>query len=194
MLLAIGYFIVLASTLGGFMPDSMGGTGSGQSDEQEANNVVDLAFLNSLAREFYRLLDIDESEDSSPTEVTVTSEGLMITVYNRSNQPLFAQDTDEFTQWGGFVMRNMAWLVDRHDFPVSIEAHSASGFKNTREDYGPWELSVDRANAVRRHLIHYALAEDKVERVFGYADTHPLDDELVDSESNHRIEINLTVK
>ncbi len=178
----------------GVMSNSIDRGGVGKRDDEEVNNLIDLSFLHSLAREFYRLLDIDVSEDENPTKITVTSEGLMITVYNRSNQPLFVQDTDELTQWGGFVMQNIAWIVDRHDFGVSIEAHSASGFESIREDYGPWELTAGRANAVRRHLVHYALAEDKVERVIGFADTHPLENEPADSESNHRIEINLAVR
>ena len=64
-----------------------------------------------------------------------------------------------------FVMQNMAWSIDRHQFNVSIEGHTRSKLELDRPDYTGWELSADRANAARRLLQHYAVEARLIERV-----------------------------
>jgi chemotaxis protein MotB len=61
------------------------------------------------------------------------------------------------------------------------------------KNYSAWELSTDRANAARRALTHYAVDDKMIERLTGFADTRPVPDIPVDSESNQRISLSLTV-
>jgi chemotaxis protein MotB len=166
---------------------------SGQDRSQSSMREVDLQFLNSLAKDFFRLLHVDEDLQEKPIDVQVTSDGLRVTLYDRARRPLFLEKTADFTEWGKFVMQSLAWLIDRNQFRVVIEGHTRKGLVLTQPDYTPWELSADRANASRRALTFYAVDNSLIERVTGYADTRPLPFQPVESESNQRVTLSLTM-
>ncbi|MDD2765218.1 MAG: flagellar motor protein MotB [Opitutaceae bacterium] len=167
------------------------GQEDGSSREQNSVKQVELAFLNSLAKDFYRLLHLDESMEDKPIDIQVTSDGLRVTLFDRAQRLLFRENTAEFTDWGQFVMQNLAWLIDRHQFRVTIDGHTRSGIPFTQAGYGAWELSSDRANAARRALTYYAVSPALIERVTGYADTRPLTLLASDAESNQRVTLSL---
>jgi chemotaxis protein MotB len=123
----------------------------------------------------------------------VTSDGLRITLYHRARRPLFVEDTAEFTEWGRFVIQTLAWLVERHEFKVYIDGHGCSGRPLNKPEYGPWELSADRANSARRALEYYAVDSRKIERVTGFGSTVPLPGEKSDAPGNARITVSLTM-
>jgi len=160
---------------------------------QSSARDVDLQFLNSLAKDFFRMLHVDEDLADRPIDIEVTSDGLKVTLYDRARRPLFAENSAEFTEWGRFVMQSLAWLIDRHQFRVVIEGHTRKGLTFTKEDYSPWELSSDRANASRRAITFYAVDNSLIERVSGYADTRPLPSQPPQSESNQRVTLSLTM-
>jgi chemotaxis protein MotB len=62
----------------------------------------------------------------------------------------------------------------------------------SRSGYGPWEVSADRANAVRRILQEEGVPETHFSQVAGKADTEPLftDDPYI--AANRRVTITLT--
>jgi chemotaxis protein MotB len=174
---------------------SRGGDPLKDEKERKASSAqtIDLQFLNSVAKDVYRLLNLDEALADKPIEVQVTSDGLRIILYDRARQPLFEPRSARFTSWGGFVMQSMAWMVERHSFSVVIDGHTRSGLVLDEADYGAWELSADRANAARRALVRYAVEESLIERVTGYADTRPLPILDPASESNQRVTLSLRV-
>jgi chemotaxis protein MotB len=157
------------------------------------NRPVDISFLNAVAADFYRLLHIDQDLEKKPVDVEVTSDGLRITLFDRSSQPLFKGNSPEFTPWGKYLMQNLAWLIDRHGFRVTIDGHTRSQLSFPRPDYTAWELSADRANTARRALVYYAVEPGMIERVTGYADTRPIPGEAPEAESNQRITLSLTL-
>jgi chemotaxis protein MotB len=118
---------------------------------------------------------------------------LKVTLYDRRSQPLFEKNVAKPTAWGVFVLQNLAWLAERNNLRITIDGHTATGFVPTAADYGPWELSADRANASRRLMEFYAVDPKKIERVTGFGDTKPLPDLPPESESNQRITISLSV-
>jgi chemotaxis protein MotB len=154
---------------------------------------VDLQYLSSLAQDFYRQFQMDANAVDRPIDIEVTSDGLRVTLFDRSKQPLFVENTAEFTEWGAFVMEGLAWMIDRNAFHVIIEGHTRAGLSFPQTDYSAWELSTDRANATRRALTRYAVAPDLIRRVTGYGETRPLPLEAADSESNQRVAISLSV-
>lgn len=164
-----------------------GATSKNSSDKQ-----VELSFLNSVAAEFFRLLNL-ENQDQKPIDIQVTSDGLRITLYDRTKQPLFKEDSAEFTEWGIHLVQSMAWLIDRHGFHVTIDGHTRQGLVLPKPEYSAWELSSDRANAARRKLVYYAVEPRLIERVTGYGDTKPLPNEPVEAESNQRITLSLAL-
>lgn len=160
--------------------------------ESDPNAEKDTGYLNALAKDFNRLLNVPDEQDK-PVTVEVTSDGLKITLYHRARRPLFVEDTAEFTEWGRFVIQTLAWLVERHEFKVYIDGHGCAGRPLNKTDYGPWELSADRANSARRALEYYAVDARKIERVTGFGDTVPLPGEKKDAPGNARITVSLTM-
>lgn len=166
---------------------------NGDTNPVDKNKQIQLQFLNAAAADFYRLLHLDENLDEKPIDVQVTSDGLRVTLYDRARRPLFEEKSAAFTPWGTFVMQNLAWLIDRHKFHVTIDGHTRTGLDMPSPAYGPWELSADRANAARRSLVTYAVDPSMIERVTGYADTRPLYGQAPSSEANQRITLSLTL-
>ncbi len=183
----------------GIMPFDSNHLSKDQGEEngstREANSVqrIELTFLTSLAKDFYRLLHLDENLQDKPIDIQVTSDGLRVTIFDRARQPLFREHSAEFTEWGAFLMQNLAWLIERNRFRVTIEGHTRGGLSFDRPAYGAWELSTDRANASRRTLTYYAVSPAQIERVSGYADTRPVPGFAADAESNQRVTLSLSL-
>lgn len=174
-----------ANTSGG----DKGETGGGKSSTSA--ETVDLQFLNSVAKDVYKMLNLDEQMADKPIEVQVTSDGLRITLYDRAKQPLFEDMSAQFTKWGDFVMQSLAWMIERKRFTIVIEGHTRTGLALPTTEYTSWELSADRANAARRALVRYAVDATQIERVTGYADTRPVPLMAPDSPSNQRVTLSL---
>lgn len=169
------------------------GRDKGPEKETEKRNHIPFTFLNSVAADFYRLLHLQENLEDKAIDIQLMTDGLRVTLFDRPRRPLFAENGTEFTEWGRFVLQNLAWLIDRHACRVVIDGHTRDNTELASPAYTGWELSSDRANAARRALVFYAVAPGQIERVTGYADTRPLPDEPPQSESNGRITLSLSL-
>lgn len=150
--------------------------------------------LNAIAMGFYGMINVKSEDPNRPVDVVVSSDGILITLYDRPRKPLFQGEASaDLSQWGDFVFQNLAWLVDRHAFRVSIEGHSRAGLKMLSPAYSAWELSGDRANKVRRLMANVAVAGEQFERVASFGDTRPAKADKNDPENDHRVEIKLSV-
>jgi chemotaxis protein MotB len=185
----------------GVMPynsDSKSNTSSsddtGQGKSSDSPKQIQLQFLNSVAADFSRMLNLDQAADQDPLKIQVTSEGLRITLFDRAKRPVFVNDTANFTEFGESLMQSLSWMIERNRFKVIIDGHTRAGLPLPRPDYSAWDLSADRANATRRLLVHYAVDQAQIERVAGYADTVPLAGEKPDAEANQRVTISLSMK
>ena len=174
-------------------PSTSSSGDSGADSQDSSNRSVDLQFLNSVAKDFFRMMQMDEDLADKPIDIQVTSDGLRVNLFDRARQPIFQPNTAEFTEWGRFCMQSLAWMIDRNRFHVVIEGHTRPGLDLPKPEYTPWELSADRANASRRALTHYAVDDKQIDRVTGYAATRPLPDQKSDSESHQRVTLSLTV-
>jgi chemotaxis protein MotB len=178
----------------GVMQGKDGGS-QGKDKNAETATAANLAFLNALAKELNRMLNIsDAAETDQPVDVAVTSDGLRVDVYDRANRPIFDKNKATFTPWGKFVMQNLAWIVDHNRFKATIDGHAAKGTVLPDPNYGLWDLTADRANAARRLLEKYAVNPSKIARVAGYADTQPLPNLPPDAEANQRITVCLSIE
>lgn len=163
-----------------------GGKGNNQA-------VVDMNSLQALAREFYRLLNVSENDPDSALNVEVTSNGLRVTLFDRTSQPLFVKDTAEFTEWGNMIMQNLAWLIDRQNFRIVVAGHARAGVVTDRPNYTDWDLSTDQAQATRRLLTYYAVDSSRFEQLTGYGSTKPMQGQMPDAVRNQRIVLSLSM-
>jgi chemotaxis protein MotB len=74
---------------------------------------------------------------------------------------------------------------------VQITGHTAAGFVPARSDYGGFDLSADRANAVRQILEREGLPASHIYAVSGKADTQPLFPDDPSLAANRRVTITL---
>ena len=176
----------------GVMQGKDGGS-QGKDKNAETATAANLAFLNALAKELNRMLNISDTTNDQPVDVEVTSDGLRVNVYDRTNRPIFDKNKATFTPWGKFVMQNLAWIVDHNKFKATIDGHAAKGTVLPDPNYGLWDLTSDRANAARRLLQQYAVEPSKIARVAGYADTQPLPNVAPNAEANQRITVSLSI-
>jgi chemotaxis protein MotB len=177
----------------GVMQGKDGGS-KGKEQTSDSIAVANLAFLNALASELNRMLNLHDVSEEKPVEMEITSDGLKITLFDRAKHAVFEKGAAEPTEWGRFVLQNLAWTIERNNLNAYIEGHAAKGFISSKPDYGAWELTTDRANMARRLLEQYAVDPKKIERIAGFGDTQPLRDHKADEESNDRISISLSTK
>ncbi len=168
--------------------DADEGKGKGQSE-----SAVDLSAMQALAREFYRLLNVSETDPNNPISVEVTSNGLRVTLFDRANRPVFVRDSSDFTEWGDIMMQNLAWLIDRQRFRIVVEGYTRAGITTPKKEYNDWDLSTDQAQAVRRALTYYAVDPSRFASLSGFGSTVPLPGELPDSEKNQRVVLSLSM-
>jgi chemotaxis protein MotB len=177
----------------GVMRGKDGGS-QGKDKSGETATAANLAFLNALAKELNRILNVsDTTPDDQPVDVAVTSDGLRVNVFDRAKRPIFEKGSAKFTPWGKFVMQNLAWIVDHNKFKATIDGHAATGTVMPDPNYGLWDLTSDRANSARRLLEQYAVEPTKIARVAGYADTQPLPNTAPNAEANQRITVSLSL-
>lgn len=169
------------------------GADQGKEKEKDSERQVKMTLLNSVAADFFRLLHLEENLAEKPIDVEITADGLRVTVFDRPNKPVFVGDTAQLTDWGLFVMQNLAWVIDHHRFRVIIDGHSRGKIAPKSEEYTGWELSADRALAARRALVHYAVDDALIERVTGYGATRPVPGAPVEAEVNQRITLSLSL-
>jgi chemotaxis protein MotB len=150
----------------------------GFSAEDEARdnyfNSPDPAILQGIVDEFNKLLQSDMNDVPPPVKMTLTSDGLRMVIFDRDDSPMFLPRGVDLTDWGMFLLQNIAWLLSRYEFEVSIESHCEPDMP-VNANYGPWELTTDRSNKIRRKLQHYAGGEVGIGRVSGYGASQPVD-------------------
>lgn len=176
----------------GLMDD---GSPSYQNDGGQATSIIDMAFLHKLAEEFMRLLNLEDAVTEKPIDVHVTTDGLRITLFDQSKQPLFEPYSDELTPWGDFTLQNLSWIVDRYDMKIRIDAFTSTlpdGSDLPSEKYDPFDLTALRANKTQKMLKHYGLSR-QIDRITGFGDTRPYEGVSPTSDRNQRIEISLVL-
>lgn len=117
----------------------------------------------------------------------VTDEGLVIELFDLEDDPLFAEGTDEpsvvLTELAG-LLASVSNLVEN---PLAIEGHT-SALPVVVANNPVWNLSVARADRMRRLLQENELGAERFKRVTGYADREPVVENRM-SFRNNRLEV-----
>ncbi len=167
-----------------------------QSGNFDSSSAVELAMLRRLAEDLMKELKNDqEPEETRPVKLDMTPEGLRITIFDRSQKPIFKAQSAEFTPYGDWVISTLAWQIALYaSFAVEVEGHTESGQPAPRADYGDWEISSDRATASRRKLIEHGVKSGQIRKVAGFGDTVPMPQTEPENESNRRITVLLKLR
>jgi chemotaxis protein MotB len=123
--------------------------------------------------------------------VEETKQGLNIEIVDQDGRSMFPDGAKEPFERTRKLIQKIAPSLKAMPYRLSIIGHTASSKVPAKPGYGPWELSADRANAVREVLAGEGLPTGHVFMVAGKADTDPLFPDNPSMSPNRRVTITL---
>jgi chemotaxis protein MotB len=143
----------------------------------------------SLRQALQEMPDITKA--SKHIMVEETKEGLNIEIVDQDGRSMFPDGAKEPYERTRKLIEEIAPALKALPYRVSITGHTAASKVPDKPGYGPWELSADRANAVREILESQGLPSGHIYMVAGKADTDPLFPDNPYMSPNRRVTITL---
>jgi chemotaxis protein MotB len=138
------------------------------------------------------LQDMPEiTEASKNIMLEDTKQGLNIEIVDQDGRSMFADGSREPYERTRRLIQKMAPALKAMPYRLSITGHTATSTVPAKPGYGPWELSADRANAVRQILAAEGVPSGHIYMVGGKADTEPLFPDNPRMSPNRRVTITL---
>jgi chemotaxis protein MotB len=131
------------------------------------------------------------TEASKNIMVEETKQGLNIEIVDQDGRSMFADGVKEPLERTRRLIQKIAPQLKAMPYRVSITGHTSSSKVPEKPGYGSWELSADRANAVRQILAGEGLPSGNIFMVAGKADTDPLFPDNPSMSPNRRVTITL---
>ena len=167
-------------------------------DQQERSRTVgarlkiDREFALASASLRQALQDMPElTEVSKHIMFEETSQGLNLEIVDQDGRSMFADGSKVPYERTRLLIQKLAAPLKATPLRVAIVGHTAAGFVPSRSEYGAFDLSADRANAVRQILEREGLPPNHVFAVSGKADTLPLFPDDPSLAANRRVTITL---
>jgi chemotaxis protein MotB len=138
------------------------------------------------------LQDMPEITDvSKHVMMEETKDGLNIELVDQDGRSMFPDGAKEPYEGTRKILEKIAPALKAIPFRLSITGHTATSDVPAKPGYGPWELSADRANAVREILAAEGVPSGHIFMVAGKADTDPLFPDNPSTSPNRRVTITL---
>jgi chemotaxis protein MotB len=152
----------------------------------------DAAFALTSASLRQALQDMPEiAELSKHIMIEETKLGLNIEIMDQNGRSMFPEASKQPYERTRRLVQRLASQLKALPYRLSISGHTSAAKQAGAPGYGPWELSADRANAVRQILEEEGVPPANFYMMAGRADTQPLfpDDPFV--AANRRVTITL---
>jgi chemotaxis protein MotB len=167
-------------------------------DQQERSRTdgarlkIDREFALASASLRQALQDMPElTEVSKHIMFEETSQGLNLEIVDQDGRSMFADGSKVPYDRTRLLIQKLAAPLKATPLRVSIVGHTAAGFVPSRSNYDAFDLSADRANAVRQILEREGLPSSHVFAVSGKADSLPLFPDDPSLAANRRVTITL---
>jgi chemotaxis protein MotB len=145
--------------------------------------------FEALKAELERMMHQGELRDLADNlSIELTPEGLRIQIFDRDGEAMFAPGGVEPTSRLAHILTVISQVLQTVQNKVILSGHT-DGQVLQRGSYSNWELSSDRANAVRRQLESDGLASARFVRVEGRAATDLLLPQAPSDPRNRRIAV-----
>ena len=153
---------------------------------------IDREFALASASLRQALQDMPElTEMSKHIIFEETKEGLNLEIVDQDGRSMFADGSKVPYDRTRRLIQKLAVPLKATPLRVNIVGHTAAGFVPSRSEYGAFDLSADRANAVRQILEREGLPSSHVYAVGGRADSQPLFPDDPTLPANRRVTITL---
>ena len=177
-------------------PEDSSNTPSPQVQERERVNgaklKIDREFALASASLRQALQDMPElTEISKHVIFEETKQGLNLEIVDQDGRSMFPDGSKVPFDRTRRLIQKLAGPLRATPLRLSITGHTAAGFVPSRSDYGAFDLSADRANAVRQILEREGLPASHIFSVSGKADTQPLFPDDPTLPANRRVTITL---
>ena len=145
--------------------------------------------LASLRQAIQEMPEI--AELSKHIMIEETKQGLNIELVDQNGSSMFPEASKEPYERTRRLVQRLSGSLKSLPYRVSVSGHTAASRLPGKPGYGPWELSADGANAIRKILEEEGVPTASFFMVAGRADTQPLfpDDPFV--AANRRVTITL---
>ncbi|MBV9829030.1 MAG: OmpA family protein [Alphaproteobacteria bacterium] len=154
-------------------------------------NRAETQRLEALKAELEQMMTAGQMNSAAAhVDVTITSEGLRIQIFDRDGEPMFAPGASEPLPRLKAILAVIAEVLATVQNSIVLSGHTDGQFFQ-RNNYSNWELSADRANAVRRALESDGLAPGRVVQIEGRAASDPLLPQTPLDPRNRRIAVTL---
>lgn len=167
-------------------------------DQQDRNQIagaqlkIDREFALASASLRQALQDMPEmTEISKHIMFEETKEGLNLEIVDQDGRSMFAEGSKVPYERTRRLIQKLAAPLKATPLRVAIAGHTSAGYLPTRSDYDAFDLSADRANAVRQILEREGLPPAHIFAVSGKADTLPLFPDDPSLSANRRVTITL---
>jgi chemotaxis protein MotB len=167
-------------------------------DEQERNRIsgarlkIDREFALASASLRQALQDLPElTEISKHIMFEETKTGLNLEIVDQDGRSMFADGSKVPYERTRRLIQKLAAPLKATPLRIAIVGHTAAGFVPSKSDYGAFDLSADRANAVRQILEREGLPPAHIFAVSGKADSQPLFPDDPSLSANRRVTITL---
>jgi len=131
------------------------------------------------------------TEASKNIMLEETKQGLNIEIVDQDGRSMFPDGAKEPFERTRQLILKIAPALKAMPYRISITGHTATSKVPEKPGYGAWELSADRANAVRQILSGEGLSAGNIYMVAGKADTDPLLPDNPSMSPNRRVTITL---
>jgi chemotaxis protein MotB len=137
------------------------------------------------------LQDMPEiTEASKNVMLEETKDGLNIQIVDQDGRSMFAEGSKTPNERTRTLVARMAPALKAMPYRLTITGHTAA-VRMPSPDYTPWDLSAERANAIRQILQNEGVRSRNIFMVAGKADTEPLFPDNPALSSNRRVTITL---
>ncbi len=178
--------------------------GRGQRTEQgganEATNPLDVD-IRSRNRQVFQsaAASIRQALDAMPEITQIrdnlliqeTRDGLDIVLMNQQGRSMFPENSKKPYDYTQKAVEAIAPVLQQLPYQIRVAGHASAHSPSDGSDYGPWELTSDRANAIRAILEESGLKDGKIHSVMGRGTVDPLFPDNPYMAANERISITL---
>ncbi len=171
-------------------PDQRKDTQSGDSASQSRDRTERQRFEALKANLDQMMVSGELKAESSNMDVATTPDGVRIQIFDRDGEPMFSPGGSEPLPRLKAILDVVAQVLGTVQNSIILSGHT-DGHALQRGTYSNWELSADRANAVRRTLEATGLASGRIIQVEGRAATDPLLPQTPLDPRNRRIAITI---
>ena len=164
---------------------------AGDVDSNEPDHTADIERFEELKSKILQAMQA--APDLAPLQENImfeeTSDGMLIQIIDSQGKPMFASGSAKMNAATQTLMALLGESLTELPNDMVITGHTDAVPFTSRKSYDNWDLSTDRANAMRRILKDNGVTPDRFTRVSGMAATQLLKPEAPKDPANRRIEV-----